>query len=309
MIAAAPIVFGGWQVVAPLFNVPLHLLGVFILLLLIRWYSLALRCHLLFRAHHQSLSIHALVVINLACDFMAEWTPAGSGKPLTWFGTLHNHKVPYAIAASTGLLNTFYDWLGLVWLLAFIFSCHLMTHIVALQIALPLLLLGILIAFSLFDVRIIQLISRFPVKKLPVKRVRQPLQHFMQQLHTLSTQTLELSFLKRNMLFLLSVLYWGTRLCFVYLAILMAGQYLPWITAAAIQFLGAITGLITLMPAGFPGADLSIAGLLKSHMELTTALTVVLLWRLMTLYTNLAAGGLAFLWLSYKGTKQSHTQG
>ncbi len=299
LIISAPLLIGGTPVWLAITQIAPHWIVAFLMLYIGRWYCVTWRLQLLLSHQSHTLSRWRILHINLICT-LADETTFGTATPGVWLYSYSKEGVNGSAAAAAGLTVNALNGIALTLLFPFILvwawtQTHVAISNTAWLVGLPLLLFGLtsLFIYALFNQRLINFVLRFPVERILPKRLHAGMDELLQKTRQMPLRQLLL-------VLLLSLINWAIRLSIVYLAILMVGHYLPWAQAALIHFVGAVTGLLIPLPGGFPAADLSITALLSQHFELATCMSIILLWRLMTLYTNIVAGGLALLWLGLR---------
>ncbi|MNE82862.1 hypothetical protein D3C80_1796260 [compost metagenome] len=80
----------------------------------------------------------------------------------------------------------------------------------------------------------------------------------------------------------------------LYLTLRALGEELQWAWTFLIQLLSLVAGLATLMPGGAGSTELTSAALLAPLVGKPTAAAAILIWRVVTYYFYLIAGGPVF---------------
>lgn len=310
LMMALPVMIGGLEIIRPLLNLTAENLAIFLLMVTVKWYCLGERLSVVLNANGIKLPTRKLIPIICAHDFSAETTPAGIGGPATAYALLKAKGVSLAQATTAGIFTTLFDAIAVsgilvIALVLVLFSTRMETHIPAFQATVACMVtLTLAGMFLVFNKRFSSLLLWLPVERLMPHTMHAQIHHLKIQLFntTNAVKALPLSTFLR--LLLLSLGCWSLRFSFLYLAIQTASGHLEWSHAALIQFVGTLTGMATFLPGGFPGADLSIGALLSAKLNMHILLSAILLWRLMTFYTNVAVGALAFLWLGFATLNQ-----
>jgi uncharacterized protein (TIRG00374 family) len=109
------------------------------------------------------------------------------------------------------------------------------------------------------------------------------------------TATLKLPWQTLACVFALTCLHWALRYSVLYLALRGLGVDLQWAWSFLIQMLSRSAGQFSLLPGGAGAAELTSAALLAPMVGKSTAAAAILIWRAVTYYFYLLAGGPVFL--------------
>ncbi|MNN60866.1 hypothetical protein D3C81_1760730 [compost metagenome] len=99
------------------------------------------------------------------------------------------------------------------------------------------------------------------------------------------------------LVFALTCVHWGLRYSVLYLALRGLGVDLQWMLSFLVQMLSLSAGQFSLLPGGAGAAELTSAALLTPWVGASTAAAAILIWRVVTYYFYLVAGGPVFLCL------------
>lgn len=138
-----------------------------------------------------------------------------------------------------------------------------------------------------------RLLKRVKVSPLTQRRWARRLLHFFRAFRA----TLRLPRRVLALVFGLTCLHWALRYSVLYLVLIGLGGNLQWITSFLVQVLSLSAGQVSLLPGGAGAAELTSATLLTPMVGKSTAAAAVLVWRVVTYYFYLVAGGPVFLWL------------
>lgn len=304
LMLAIPAWLGGSDALALIIGTSAWFLLCLLLLNLIRWGAALLRWQLLLKQGKFRLKTGRLLAISLAIDLASENTPAasGGGAAALW---LFKREAGIPVAASIGLCAQVlsFDLAAVLLLLTGIVSFLLMHH--ATLLVWPALLGGLVLCLALAAFllllkaphRLSAVATSLGLRHLFTQRIQARLSQGWQSLAAQLKATNQLPARQKLSLLLLSIIYWGARFSFLFVAVLAVGGNSGWATTAIIQFVSTLAGLFTLLPGGFPGTDVSITALLHASESLPTILSALILWRLATYHLTCLAGALAFGWL------------
>jgi glycosyltransferase 2 family protein len=105
--------------------------------------------------------------------------------------------------------------------------------------------------------------------------------------------------------FALTALQWLSRYGVLWLALALLGHRVPFALTLLLQSLVLHAALWTGVPAGGGGAELGLSATLVAWVPPTTIATALLLWRMATLYSCLAAGAVAIAILARRPGTQN----
>lgn len=97
----------------------------------------------------------------------------------------------------------------------------------------------------------------------------------------------------------LAMIYWGTTLSLLWLAIRSAGGSEAWLPAMAVQIVASTAGHLSTLPGGAVGAEAAAAWYLVPALGATTAGIAILLWRGVVFYVPAIAGLVSLLRLQH----------
>lgn len=90
-------------------------------------------------------------------------------------------------------------------------------------------------------------------------------------------------------------MHWLLRYSVLYLAVLALGQHIDWSYGFFVQMVAMGAGHLTLLPGGAGGAEVAGAALLHPWLGVVTTAAAIVIWRFMTFYLYLMAGGVVVL--------------
>ena len=99
------------------------------------------------------------------------------------------------------------------------------------------------------------------------------------------------------LVFTLTCAHWSLRYSVLYLVLRGLGVELSWIPSFLVQMLSLSAGQFSLLPGGAGAAELTSASLLSPLVGSSTAAAAILIWRAVTYYFYLLAGGPVFVCL------------
>lgn len=303
LMLAVPLYLGGSDTLTQVRQAAPSFLAALLALVMIKWLCTLWRWQLLLSHSGHRLSKKRLFAISLSIDFASENTPAASGGGAVLLWLFKREGIPLTTSISAAALFLSFDILAVVLLLSGILLYFLMQHGAALlwpaalggSLLLLLLMLFVLLLRQPQGYASLAQALRLP-RLLPTS-LRRKASNASRQLaqHLIAASQLP----KRDALslVLLSLINWGARFSFLFMAIHTVGGDSSWVDTAIIQFVSTLAGLFTLLPGGYPGTDISITALLHSSEPMAIILSALLLWRLATYHVTFVAGLLAALWL------------
>ena len=254
----------------------------------------------------------------MATEFAICATPAGSGGPATYAWLLSRQGLPSAAGAALYAADQVIDLLFFSvallalgagqWLtsksLPFGWELALPALLLLLALSLLLLLRYRLPMFGLGK----RLLLRLPIGAASRQRLLAWLGEFRHSLALIGKFSLP----RLLIICLLCASHWLCRYSVLYLVALWLGGSLGWWFAFVIQMLALTLGQLTLLPGGSGGTELTLAMLLAPLLDPAILATTVLVWRFITFYWYLLAGGSVFavmagapLWRRLNGSAQS----
>lgn len=303
-ILALPTFWGGKDTLTLITSIPLSYLTLLVLLTAIKWFCLVVRWHILLKQQSYSIKLLRLLSIVFAIDFAAENTPAGTGGLAASLWFFKKEGLPVAHTASYNTLLFIFDLAAVLLIISaallialFIPSVTFYWQALTGGVVILLGTLGLLASLQnphwITNISHQLHFSKFLPKSLAIK-IQNTWNTFLeklQQLPNLPRRTLVY-------IFSLQLVHWFIRFSMLFLIILSLGGSIEWATTALIQLVSGFAGMLTFLPGGFPGTDLSLIALLQLSLPLQTTLSALLLWRLFTYHLSIVLGGTAFIWLS-----------
>ncbi|MBT2374177.1 lysylphosphatidylglycerol synthase transmembrane domain-containing protein [Pseudomonas fluorescens] len=297
-----PLWLGGNEIGARLQQFPRPLLLVMFGMIGLCWLINTLRIRLLLGEHLGQLGRIKSFGVVMSTEFAMCATPGGSGGPLTLMALLARNGVRPAHGSAVFAMDQLSDLLfflcaliGIVlyalfhtlnprleWLLGFsavsmvggLFSCFLLARYYRR-----------LIRLTGFLLKIIK------VQDITLRRWARKLLHFLAAFR----DTLKLPWHTLALVFLLTCVHWTLRYSVLYLALNGLGANVQWAWSFLIQMLSLTAGQFSLLPGGAGAAELTSAALLAPMVGKSTAAAAILIWRAVTYYFYLLAGGPVFL--------------
>ena len=299
---AIPVWLGGGETAARLAQFPLRLLLVMFAMIVLCWVINSVRIRLLLGEHRGRLGRLNSLGVVMSTEFAMCATPGGSGGPLTLMALLARNGVRPAhgsavfamdqlsdllffLCALTGIalyalfhtLNPRLEWLlGLsaASMLGGLFSCLL------------------LVRFHRHAIRAVGLLLKsLNVAPATRRRGARTLLHFLAAF----SDTLKLPWRTLISVFALTSVHWVVRYSVLYLALRGLGGDVHWAWSFLIQMLSLTAGQFSLLPGGAGAAELTSAALLAPMVGKSTAAAAILIWRAVTYYFYLLAGGPVFM--------------
>lgn len=285
---------------------PLNI-SILFLLLFGRWSLMLLRSQLLLQANGLKLRHRDTLTTLWAYDFASESTPGGVGGPIVGLVFFKFFKVPASTTAAIAITGLVFDIFSVATLLAIAFtSAALVGKLNSATLAtlvLSTMLFSLISMWMLmkYHRHILRMTTRSAfLKKLPYYPQTRLLVKFWLRTEKAFQRLKNLTFAKIFLISGASLGIWACRLSFIYFIILTLSHHISWPNAMLIQFVGGLATMITMIPGGFIGADLSIGALLLPFLDLKMIAGVILLWRLLTYHSTFILGGISFLWIITK---------
>jgi uncharacterized protein (TIRG00374 family) len=299
-----PLFMGGTEMFHRLRNFPLSLLLAMFGMVLVGWCANTMRLRLLLGDSAAGLGVRKSLGVVMATEFAYYVTPGGSGAPLTLVALLSRSGIGPAkstAAFATDQLNDLlFFLLALIGILIYALSHQISENLEWMLIASALLTgagLCLFAGFARFHRRIIlfngRLLKRLNTKTSTRTRWARKLLHFRDAL----AETWKMPHRILFKVFLLTCVHWGLRYSVLYLALLGLGVNIDWAWTFLVQMLSLSAGQFSLSPGGAGAAELTSAALLAPMVGKSTAAAAILIWRIVTYYFYLVAGGPVFLLL------------
>lgn len=299
-----PLVLGGSEMFLRLSSFPLDLLLGMLGMIVACWGLNALRLRLLLGDSVGGLSPLKSLGVVMATEFAICATPGGSGGPLTLMTVLSRNGVrpakSSAVFATDQLSDLLFFLCALLGILLYALFHELSQKLEWMLSLSAILMLGGLclgIGFARYHRQIIKLngglLKRFNTTATTRRHWARKLLHFRDAF----VDTLKMPRQKLAQVFVLTCLHWGLRYSLLYLALRGLGVDIQWAWSFLIQMLSLSAGQLSLLPGGAGAAELTSAALLAPIVGKSTAAAAILIWRAVTYYFYLIAGGPVFLLL------------
>lgn len=299
-----PLVLGGSEMFLRLSSFPLDLLLGMLGMIVACWGLNALRLRLLLGDSVGGLSPLKSLGVVMATEFAICATPGGSGGPLTLMTVLSRNGVrpakSSAVFATDQLSDLLFFLCALLGILLYALFHELSQKLEWMLSLSAILMLGgfcLGIGFARYHRQIIKLngglLKRFNTTATTRRHWARKLLHFRDAF----VDTLKMPRQKLAQVFVLTCLHWGLRYSVLYLALRGLGVDIQWAWSFLIQMLSLSAGQLSLLPGGAGAAELTSAALLAPIVGKSTAAAAILIWRAVTYYFYLIAGGPVFLLL------------
>lgn len=297
-----PLFMGGTDMFHRLRNFPPSLFLAMFGMVLVGWCANTMRLRLLLGESANGLEMRKSLGVVMATEFAYSATPGGSGAPLTLVALLSRYGIGPAkstAAFATDQLNDLvFFLLALIGILIYAVFHKLSENLEWMLIASALLIGAGLCAcagFARYHRRIIlfngNLLRRLKRKNSTRIRWARKLLHFRDAL----AETWKMPHRILFKVFVLTCVHWGLRYSVLYLALRGLGVDIDWAWTFLVQMLSLSAGQFSLSPGGAGAAELTSAALLAPMVGKSTAAAAILIWRIVTYYFYLVAGGPVFL--------------
>jgi uncharacterized protein (TIRG00374 family) len=297
-----PLFMGGAEMFQRLRNFPLSLMLAMFGMVLVGWCANTMRLRLLLGDSATGLGMRKSLGVVMATEFAYYVTPGGSGAPLTLVALLSRSGIGPAkstAAFATDQLNDMVFFLvALIGVLIYALSHQISENLEWMLIASALLIgagLCLFACFAKFHRHIIlfngKLLKRLNTRQATRTRWARKILHFRDAL----AETWKMPHRILFKVFLLTCVHWGLRYSVLYLALLGLGVNIAWAWTFLVQMLSLSAGQFSLSPGGAGAAELTSAALLAPMVGKSTAAAAILIWRIVTYYFYLVAGGPVFL--------------
>lgn len=295
--AAIPLIWGGQDAFMQLQRVPVGWLLMMSGIIFLGWNINAVRLKLLLgrRARLLGHSQALIATITTECAFSA--TPGGSGAPFTLISMLRRHRIRASEASAVFAVDQVMD------LLFFLLALPLLVGygvgrlidapnwvLTAAIIGQAALVFAATVAFRYHRASLRKsgrLLRILGVNPATGRRWARAQLAFSRAVYS----TLRISPWRLILVFALCVVHWLLRYSILYLAVLALGQHLDWTYTFSVQMLSMAAGHLTFLPGGAGGTELTSAALLAPYLHAGTVGAAILIWRCMTYYLYLLAGG------------------
>ncbi|MCU1732029.1 MULTISPECIES: YbhN family protein [unclassified Pseudomonas] len=304
MAALVPAMLGGSELLPRLRSFPPGLLLALFGMIVLCWTLNAMRLRLLLGSQGEKIGRLRSLGVIMATEFAICSTPGGSGGPLTLMALLSRDRVRpahsgavFAMDQLNDLLFFLFAVLGIVVYTLFHSFNRSLEGLLISSAVLMLATLGLGLVLVRWRRGVMRfngrLLKRVKVSPLTRRRWARRLLHFFRAFRA----TLRLPRRVLALVFGLTCLHWALRYSVLYLVLIGLGGNLQWITSFLVQVLSLSAGQVSLLPGGAGAAELTSATLLTPMVGKSTAAAAVLVWRVVTYYFYLVAGGPVFLWL------------
>lgn len=297
-----PWLMGGGEMWSRVQRFPTSLLLIMLGMIMLCWGLNSVRLRLLLGEHRGRLGGFKSIGVVMSTEFAMCATPGGSGGPLALMALLARNGVRpahgsavFAMDQLSDLLFFFCALLGILFYALFQNLNQRMEWMLALSAMSVMGGLFGCVLVARYHRRLILLGARL-LRRLRVKTSTR--RHWARRiLHFLAAFTDALKLPRQTLLqvFALTCVHWGLRYSVLYLALKGLGADLQWAWTFLIQILSLSAGQFSLLPGGAGAAELTCAALLAPMVGKSTAAAAILIWRAVTYYFYLVAGGPVFL--------------
>ncbi|MFJ1338657.1 lysylphosphatidylglycerol synthase transmembrane domain-containing protein [Pseudomonas caricapapayae] len=299
-----PALLGGSDLLARLRAFDPDLLLGLLGMILLCWVINATRLRLLLGSHGENLGRWRSLGVIMATEFAICTTPGGSGGPLALMALLARERIKparsSAVYAADQLNDLLFFLCAMLAITAYSLFHSLNRSLEAMLLSSAVLLFGALagvVALLSYRRPLLQLNCRLlrSLKMSASRRRRwtRKILHFFRAL----ADTWRLPKRTLALVFALTCVHWGLRYSVLYLALRGLGVDLQWMLSFLVQMLSLSAGQFSLLPGGAGAAELTSAALLTPWVGASTAAAAILIWRVVTYYFYLVAGGPVFLCL------------
>jgi uncharacterized protein (TIRG00374 family) len=281
---------------------PLALLLTMLGMIVLCWVLNSFRLRLLLGEQRGQLGRLKSLGVVMSTEFAMCATPGGSGGPLTLMALLARNGVRPAHGSAVFAMDQLSDLLfflcALVGILFYALFQNLSQRLEWMLTLSTLSMFGglcsclILARYHRWLIRLsARVLKRLNVRAYTRRRWARKLLLFLAAF----TATLKLPWQTLARVFALTCLHWALRYSVLYLALRGLGVDLQWAWSFLIQMLSLSAGQFSLLPGGAGAAELTSAALLAPMVGKSTAAAAILIWRAVTYYFYLLAGGPVFL--------------
>lgn len=296
-----PLLLGGGEMWSRVQRFPLSLLLGMLGMIGLCWALNSVRLRLLLGAQRDRIGGLKSIGVVMSTEFAMCATPGGSGGPLTLMALLARNGVRPAHASAVFAMDQLSDLLfflcALVGILLYALFQNLSQRMEWMLALSAISLFGGLFGCALvarYHRRLILLGARL-LRHLRVKAsTRQRWGRKILNFLAAFTDTLKLPRQTLFKVFGLTCLHWALRYSVLYLALRGLGADLQWAWSFLIQMLSLSAGQFSLLPGGAGAAEVTSAALLAPMVGKSTAAAAILIWRAVTYYFYLVAGGPVF---------------
>ncbi|PYC21194.1 lysylphosphatidylglycerol synthase transmembrane domain-containing protein [Pseudomonas mosselii] len=299
-----PALLGGSDLLPRLRSFDSGLMLLLLAMILLCWTINAARLRLLLGEQGAQVGrMHSLGVV-MATEFAICTTPGGSGGPLTLMTLLARKRIAPsrsgAVFAMDQLNDLLFFFCAMLAIAAYALFHHLGHSQAQMLLGSALLLCAALAGIFLLlryrrgvmrgNGRLLRRLGMAPARRRRWARKLLRFVHALAETWRMPRRTLAL-------VFILTCAHWCLRYSVLYLALRGLGVDLAWIASFLVQMLALSAGQFSLLPGGAGAAELTSATLLSPLVGSSTAAAAILIWRAVTYYFYLLAGGPVFLYL------------
>lgn len=303
--ASVPIILGGRQVFSELLRVPVSWLLGMVALIFVCWNLNAWRLRLMLHGRAEGLGQRAALATVMATEFSLNATPGGSGAPFAMAVLLRRHGVAPATATAILAVDQLTDLLVFLALLPTLALYGLSNYLdlggwweLVVPFALLFGVFMLVVALARHHRELMTLTGGW-LKRLHVKRPRRfGLARSTLRFRRGIEETLAVPRWRLVLMFALCLTHWLLRYSVIFLAVRAMGEQLDWTYGFFVQMVAMGAGHLTLLPGGAGGAEVAGAAMLSPWLGSLTTATVIVVWRFMTFYWYLIAGGLVMLFVT-----------
>lgn len=299
-----PMLLGGSELWPRLMAFDPSLLLTLLGMILLCWVINAMRLRLLLGQQRKQLSHARSLGVIMATEFAICTTPGGSGGPVTLMALLARNRIgparSGAVFAADQLNDLLFFFCAMLAIAGYALFHRLGRSQQSMLLGSALLLcvaLAIIVALLRYRRALMRqngrLLKRLGVAGRRRRRWARKLLHFIAAL----AQTWQLPKRTLALVFALTCVHWSLRYSVLYLVLQGLGAELSWIPSFLVQMLSLSAGQFSLLPGGAGAAELTSASLLAPLVGSSTAAAAILIWRAITYYFYLLAGGPVFVCL------------
>ncbi|MBF8792309.1 lysylphosphatidylglycerol synthase transmembrane domain-containing protein [Pseudomonas sp. NY15372] len=301
---SVPALLGGGDLLPRLQAFAPGLMAILLGMILLCWMINALRLRLLLGQQGARLGRVRSLGVIMATEFAICTTPGGSGGPLTLMALLARERIGPARSGAVFAMDQLND-------LVFFFCAmlaiagyalfHSLGHTQESMLLGSALLLCSALAGVVTLLRYRRTVMRLNGRLLyrlgmSYRRRRRWARKLLRFVHALA-DTWRLPKRTLALVFTLTCAHWSLRYSVLYLVLRGLGVELSWIPSFLVQILSLSAGQFSLLPGGAGAAELTSASLLAPLVGSSTAAAAILIWRAVTYYFYLIAGGPVFVCL------------
>ena len=299
---AVPVVLGGTDMLQHLRGFSLWLLLGMFAMVCVGWVVNAMRLRLLLAEQAACIGRVKTVAVVMAAEFAYCATPGGSGAPLTLLALLGRAGVRPAKTSAVFAMDQLNDLMFFLCALVGILI-YALFHNLGSTLRSMLLFSGLLMAAALVSCVIVarchrrvikingRLLAMLRIKPATRRRWARKLMHFVEAF----ADNFKLPKRILALVFGLTCVHWTLRYSVLYFTLQGLGKEVDWAWSFLIQMLSLSAGQFSLMPGGAGAAELTSAAMLAPMVGKATAGAAILIWRLVTFYFYLIAGGPVFV--------------